>query len=145
MSTNVDFSVASKLKTIIEGIDPCPDKVMIVPAGAEKHRPTEAKDFWVTLAPINQTVNIETGNAFINTSRITITVCVEATETLEGVAEKITEAASQVVQSIIYSTLGGYARRSPKYSLDGYSGGDTINSIYYFSATFEFEKQVEQA
>lgn len=143
MSTNVDYTIATKIKTVLEGLDPCPDKVMIVPAGAEKHRPAEAKDFWITLAPINQDIVIETGNAFINTSKINITVCVEATETLDGVAEKITEAASQMVQGLIYSTLSGYARRSPKYSLKGYSGGDAINSIYYYTAEFDFEVQVE--
>ncbi len=143
MSRNVDYEVCSKLRTAIEGIECKPDVVQIVPSGADQHRPSEGADYWVNIAPKDNLVVPETNNAYISTTIVTITVCVESVSKLDGITKTLTQASADVVQAVIYSNLGGFARRSPNYKLEGYSGGEENNSIYYYTMVAEFEVQVE--
>lgn len=142
MSTNVDWAIASKLKAVFEALDPCPDKVLITPVGKEKIRPSEGAEYWINLTIKNNSLNIETSNSFVGNSIVEVNLGIESTACLETISETLTERASEVLQTAVYTTLDGYLRRTPTYEIAGYSGGENTNSVYWYTFTLTCEKQV---
>ena len=143
MAYNFDNETAKAVKTVLQGLTASVDLVQIVPAGAEKDVPDEAKSAWINVSVKNNDLAYETSNSYVGTSKITVTVGVRSNCLLEEVAEKSTAVATEVLAMLLKSTLGGYARRSPSdFASEGYSGGGDANAVYWYAATFDFEKQV---
>lgn len=142
MSTNVNWAIVNKLKAVLESLDPCPDKVTITPVGKEKSRPSEGATYWVNLTVETDGLKIETGNSFVGEPVIEVNVGIESTKALECISEELTERAADVLQTLVYTTLDGYLRRTPAYEITGFSGGENTNSVYWYTFQLTCEKQV---
>ena len=145
MSYNYDFAAAQAVQTVLQGLDPCPDIVQIVPAGAEKDIPDEAKSLWINVSVKNTGLVYETSNSFVGTSILNVTIGARSNKKLSDVTESITSAATDSLITLSKSSLGGYARRAPTdVTPDGYSGGEGADAIFWFSMTFGVEHQVNE-